>query len=135
MVVSAGVDRTVRLWDAVHPAAIAILTGHTDTVYAAAFSPDGKTIASASADRTVRLWQVRTRAVTAVLTGHHDRVDALAFAPDGHTLATGGIDRTALLWELDPARVRARVCTVAQPPISRAAWDDYLPGLPYRPLC
>ena len=134
-VVSAGVDRTVRLWDVVHPAAVATLTGHTDTVYAAAFSPDGTTIASASADRTVRLWQVRTRAVTAVLAGHHDRVDTLAFAPDGHTLASGGIDRTALLWELDPARVAARVCAVAQPPITRAAWDDYLPGLPYRPLC
>ena len=34
------------------------LTGHTDTVYSVAFSPDGHTLASGSADDTVRLWNL-----------------------------------------------------------------------------
>ncbi|HKR48222.1 MAG TPA: WD40 repeat domain-containing protein [Pseudonocardiaceae bacterium] len=35
---------------------LATLTGHTDTVNAVVFSPDGQTLATGSADHTIRLW-------------------------------------------------------------------------------
>jgi WD40 repeat protein len=38
------------------------LTGHTDNVYAVAFSRDGKRVVSASTDNLVKIWDTATGA-------------------------------------------------------------------------
>ncbi|MDF5737276.1 MAG: WD40 repeat domain-containing protein, partial [Nostoc sp. S13] len=45
------------------------LEGHSNDVWSAAFSPDGKTIASASADYTVKLWNAATGKEITTLNG------------------------------------------------------------------
>ena len=57
------------------------LCGHTDPVYAVAWSPDGKTIATAGFDNTVRLWETATRKEIESLEGHSKPVLAVAFSP------------------------------------------------------
>ena len=44
-------------------AEVARLKGHTNSIYALAFSPDGKTLASGSMDQTVKLWDTATGAL------------------------------------------------------------------------
>jgi WD40 repeat protein len=98
---SASDDKTVRLWDLLHPsAAPTVLRGHTNVVNSVAFSPDGKTLASGSDDKTVRLWELsRLNAAPTVLSSE-GVVNSVAFSPDGKTLASGSDDKTVRLWQL-----------------------------------
>ncbi|MFD5417471.1 trypsin-like peptidase domain-containing protein [Streptomyces sp. NPDC127069] len=82
------------------------LAGHTDSVRAEAFSPDGGTLATVSDDRTLRLWNVAQGTEKAVRTGHTGEVYAVAFASDGRTVATAGADRTVRLWNAEHGTYR-----------------------------
>ena len=101
---SAEADRTVRVWDLAHHRLRTTLTGHDGSVFAVAFSPDGRLIASAGADRTVSLWDTATGRPEATLTGHDGSVFALAFSPDGRLLASASADKTVTLWDIATRR-------------------------------
>ena len=61
--------RVQNSWDAL----LQTLEGHTSSVRAVAFSPDGKVLASASDDETVRLWDTGTGGALQTLEGHTGR--------------------------------------------------------------
>ncbi|HEY6252154.1 MAG TPA: hypothetical protein VI685_19535 [Candidatus Angelobacter sp.] len=58
--VTASWDRTARVWNAADGRLLAILQGHSGSVFTARFSPDGHRIVTASWDGTARIWQVLT---------------------------------------------------------------------------
>ena len=57
-IASAGMDRTVALWDADSGHELHRFAGHTDAVYDVAFPPDGRFLVSGSRDKTVRVWRL-----------------------------------------------------------------------------
>ena len=98
---SAGLDGTVRLWDAATGKARATLQGGPSAVLAIAFAPAGKLLAAAGADGQVILWDPATGRQVRQLKGHKGQVSAVAFTRDGRVLASGGYDKAIRLW--DPA--------------------------------
>jgi WD40 repeat protein len=104
---SGGEDKVVRLWDVESGQQRVALEGHTGSVSALAYSPDGTLLASSSLqDQTVRLWDVKTGKTT-------QKLDAgrrgLAFSPDGVILAVS-LSNKVILWNL--VNGKKRVLTV-----------------------
>lgn len=95
----------IRLWDLDGNRELRVLTGHTDMVIAAAFSPDGAMLATCSPDQTIRLWQVETGELLNTFRGQADEVFDVAFSSDGNLLASlGCYDAVVKVW--DPTKRR-----------------------------
>jgi len=103
-VVSASVDKTVRVWSADGTGDPVILSGHNDTLFWAEFSPDGHHIASASKDKTLRIWQADGMGDPTILVGHEIGVKRAWFSADGRSIVSIAADRTVRVWhDLTPA--------------------------------
>jgi WD40 repeat protein len=77
------------------------LTGHTDQINTAAFSPDGSKVVTGSHDKTVRIWNVMTGILEHELKGHTQAVTSVVFSPDGTHIATASRDNTVRIWNSD----------------------------------
>lgn len=92
---------TIRVWDLQSGVeVISVLRGHTDTISAIIFSPDGTRIVSGSYDMTVRVWDVSSGTeVLPPLRGHKNNVNSVAYSADGSwILSTDSIPQT-LVWD------------------------------------
>ena len=138
---TASEDGTARVWN-VEPGnqqgtQLAVLEGHTDTVWDAVFFPNGETqIVTVSEDRTAIIWRDETgrwedpkNIKPLAFRGHESPIYAVACSPDGQYVATGDYDRRVLLWR--PADIpQIDRLTLIQKSLA----GETIPLTPYREL-
>ena len=103
LLVSAALDKVVRLWDPASGAWLGALEGHGAQVRSVEISPDGRLLASTSADGTARLWDLRGGVLLATLEGHAGQVEGARFDASSTRLLSYSRDGTARVWNVEDA--------------------------------
>lgn len=81
--------------------------GHTDTVWSATFSRDGRYVATGSADGTVRLWDLASLKDIRVFAGHDKRLIGATMSDDG-TVIMSASPKLVLVHDVMSGRERLR---------------------------
>ncbi len=101
-------DVHVRVWDARTGALLKTLRGaKSEALTAAAFSPDGGSLATVSPEGAAHVWNLRQDSEPLILE-HGEPLDCLAFSADGLRLMTGMRSGNAIVWDVakgTPVRV------------------------------
>src|SRR6266699_2208784 len=105
--VSASSDHSARVWSVPSLRLQAVLTGHSDDVEMASFSPDETLIATCSRDRTLRVYN-REGLFQGVCEGHDDDVLSIVWSDDGRSLISSSDDGTVRLWDAHMFRETSR---------------------------
>ncbi|KAK4450281.1 hypothetical protein QBC34DRAFT_297268 [Podospora aff. communis PSN243] len=102
LLVTASFDNTVKVWDLATGACWQTLKGDEGTMYAAAFSPNGRWVASVSNDKTanLKIWDAATGACQHTCVGHESGINSVAFSCDSLRVASGSDDKTIKIWDV-----------------------------------
>jgi WD40 repeat protein len=108
-------------------------------IFSVEFLPNGSLVAGGS-DGVVRFWNMPAGNFNAVtipaqtLATHWGSIAALSYDARLGLLATAS-PSGARVWETSPAQVAANICQTLKTPVSPTLWKEYLPDIPYTPVC
>jgi len=85
-----------RWW---HPVPSEVLLGHSESVWNARFSSNGRLVLTVSQDRTAKVWDALNGSLVCILEGHMAPVWDGFFSSDGSRIVTGSDDNTVRVWD------------------------------------
>jgi WD repeat-containing protein 61 len=99
-------DTLVRVLDLDSLALKCAAAGSTNSVFTAAYSPDGRWLLTAGRDAHLRVWDVAGgyREHQSIV-AHLFAINHLTYSPDGQFLMTCSMDKSLKLWEADSLRL------------------------------
>ncbi len=101
-VVTAGSDKTARVWSTERSGDSVVLRGHEGKLRSAEFSPDSKKVVTASEDGTTRVWNADGSGTAIVFhSASKLPVESAHFSPDGRRVLTVDGDNAARVWNAD----------------------------------
>ncbi|WP_327350497.1 WD40 repeat domain-containing serine/threonine protein kinase [Streptomyces sp. NBC_01304] len=104
--VTAGSDRTARLWDLESGACIRVLDAHSHhKVESVRLSDDGRYVLSGCQDGTVRLWRAEDGECLRVMEGDLHGISWMRFSPDGRSALVGAVGNMIRVWDLESSRL------------------------------
>jgi eukaryotic-like serine/threonine-protein kinase len=121
-VVTAGDDRTARVWNIETGVPRFAPLSHTGAIVRASFSPDGQRIVTTGTDDTGRIWDAVTGRLIATLTGHRGPVRDARFSPDSSLVVTASADATARVWNAADGKLRG-ASLIHEGEVVRASFD------------
>jgi WD40 repeat protein len=125
---TAGRDRTVRIWDA-NGRQVLVLRGHEDEVTTALFTADGRRVLTSSQDGTLRLFDARDGTELAVLQPPQGELYDVVLSPEGK-IATLGAGEVVRVFSCDVCggleQVRALALSRSPRPLSAEERRQFL---------
>jgi WD40 repeat protein len=103
LALTAGDDNTARIFEVATGKELQALKGHTNAVYSAVFSPDGRTVQFR--DSTARIWETKSGQLLQTLEwykssfGKLRTIELVIFSPDGKTVITTYGGKTARIFD------------------------------------
>ncbi len=104
LILTAGEESDVRLWDAGKGEDAGKLSGHDAAVTCVTVAPDGKMAASGDVKGTAILWDLEKKVKVRAWKAHDGAVGGIAFSPKGGFVASAGADGPVKAWEVKSGR-------------------------------
>jgi WD40 repeat protein len=108
LAVTAGYDRTLRLWRTATGECLRVLAGHADVVMSLDVTGDGTRAVSTGGprDRTLRMWDLGSGGLERIVDGGGGILSAVRFIPSaaGRVAVTAGSDAAVRVWDVGTGR-------------------------------
>jgi len=135
LILSASVDDSARVWDALTGEEKFRLIGHTDDVNWATWNQGETLILTASKDGTARVWDAESGKEVAVLTGHTGPVRQAFWLPDESRIVTYSDDGTVRQYSTSLDTLIEAACDLVPRNMTIQEWERFMGDELYRLSC
>ncbi len=123
-------DHTVKILDLSNNfEPVSNLVGHTNSVFALSYSPDGALLVSGGRDACLKFWDSVSYGLLDNIVAHMYAINYLSFKDDGKYMVTCSMDKSIKVWDVDKRKL-LKVIDKARnaghgTSINKVVWSSY----------